>query len=136
MNNKKTCWHDGKLAPVQDFPGGIPWEMHLRAYAAYCNLYDSQDALIDLEGRNCRGGFSISELDTFIPGWRNELTERTELLSEIDRLQAKLEAADALANAGKMFVDYYPPGINPQTDVAYKLMRMALEAYRTAGEKP
>lgn len=65
-----------KRAPVQRLSGGIPWDMHLRAYEAYSKKWGPQPALIDLEGRNCRGGFSTGELDDFIPGWREELERR------------------------------------------------------------
>jgi hypothetical protein len=61
---------EGKRAPVQGFPGGIPWEMHLRAYAVYSERCGPQPAMI--EG-GCQGGFHTSELDLFIPGWREEL---------------------------------------------------------------
>jgi hypothetical protein len=76
-----------KRAPVQGFAAGIPWSMHLRAYDAYRKLYGEQKALIDLEGRNCRGGFSTHELDAFIPGWRDELSEINKLKSECAHLQ-------------------------------------------------
>lgn len=77
-----------KTAPVQGYAAGIPWEMHLRAYAVYCQRYGPQPAMIDLEGRNCRGGFHADELDNLIPGWREELS-----------LAAKHSAvAQALAN--------------------------------------
>lgn len=69
----------GKRAPVQGFSAGIPWAMHLRAYDVYCNRYGRQEAMIDLEGRNCRGGVGVSELDMFIPGWRDEISVYTEL---------------------------------------------------------
>lgn len=82
-----------KIAPVQGYPRGIPWEMHLRAYDAYCAKWSPQPALIDLEGRNCRGGFSVGELDMFIPGWREELTERTAMLKQIAALEAALDLA-------------------------------------------
>ena len=62
-----------KVAPVQGCPGGIPWSLHLEAYAVYCKKWSPQPALIDLEGRNCRGGFHVNELDEFIPGWRDRL---------------------------------------------------------------
>ena len=65
-----------KRPPVQRLAGGIPWDMHLRAYAVYSKQWSPQPALIDLEGRNCRGGFCTSELDDFIPGWRAELEQR------------------------------------------------------------
>ena len=63
-----------KRAPVQGFKPGIPWAMHLRAYEAYCKMWNlTQPALLDLEGRHCRGGFSTDELNELIPGWRQEL---------------------------------------------------------------
>lgn len=78
-----------KIAPVQGYSAGIPWSMHLRAYDAYCKKYGQQAALIDLEGRGCRGGFSTGELDMFIPGWREELSERRHLIERIARLEAE-----------------------------------------------
>lgn len=78
-----------KIAPVQGFAAGIPWAMHLRAYDAYCKMYGPQKALI--EGW-CRGGFGTSELDMFIPGWREEL-------SEVEQLRAELTAALAANEA-------------------------------------
>jgi len=79
-----------KRAPVQGYSPGIPWEMHLRAYDAYSKKYGRQDALIDLEGRNCRGGFGCTELDMFVPGWREELSERTKLITERDEALARI----------------------------------------------
>lgn len=64
-----------KIAPVQGFAPGIPWDMHLRAYAVYVEKFGEQRALIDLKFRNCRGGFHVGELDEFIPGWRAELSK-------------------------------------------------------------
>ena len=94
MTNKTTSAIDPveRRAPVQGFSAGIPWDMHLRAYDAYCAEFRPQQALI--EG-GCRGGFSVRELDHFIPGWRDELDERKRLADTITRLQAALEAADA-----------------------------------------
>jgi hypothetical protein len=62
-----------KRAPVQGYPPGIPWAMHLRAYEVYSKKWGPQPAMIDLEGRYCRGGFHVEELNEFIPGWRHEL---------------------------------------------------------------
>jgi len=59
-----------KRAPVQGYSAGIPWEMHLRAYDVHCARYSPQPALID---GGCRGGFGVSELDQYIPGWRDEV---------------------------------------------------------------
>ena len=79
-----------KLAPVQGYSAGIPWSMHLRAYDSYCKLYGKQQAMI--EG-NCRGGFGTEELDVFIPGWRDELSQMKRLqdaLIESERQNVEL----------------------------------------------
>lgn len=86
-----------KRAPVQGYPPGIPWSMHLRAYGGYCKKWSPQPALIDLEGRNCRGGFSTGELDDFIPGWLDELSELAAARAQIAKLQAALEPFAAIA---------------------------------------
>lgn len=83
-----------KRAPVQGYPGGIPWAMHLEAYAVYCKKWSPQPALIDLEGRNCRGGFSTGELDEFIPGWRDRISPLTELQNEVAKLRVLLVQAE------------------------------------------
>ena len=80
----------GKRAPVQGYIAGIPWSMHLRAYDVYCKKYSSQPALIDLEGRNCRDGFGTEELDEFIPGWRDELSETVQLLQRVEAAEARV----------------------------------------------
>lgn len=38
----------------------------LRAYEVYCALYGEQKALVDLAGRDCRGGFGVGELMAFL----------------------------------------------------------------------
>lgn len=77
-------------APVQGWSAGIPWSLHLEAYAAYCAKYSAQPALIDLEGRGCRGGFHTGELDVFVPGWRERASEIQRLRIEVARLNAAL----------------------------------------------
>ena len=72
-----------RTAPVQGYAAGIPWDMHLEAYAAYCKKWSPQPALIT---GWCRGGFHTGELDGFIPGWR-------ERLGTIAKLQAEIAAA-------------------------------------------
>jgi hypothetical protein len=44
----------------------MPSEVTLRAYEVYCELYGKQDALVDLAGRGCRGGFGVGELVAFL----------------------------------------------------------------------
>ena len=46
--------------------GKIPASVALAAYEVYSHVYAPQPALIDLEGRNCRGGFGVSELIAFL----------------------------------------------------------------------
>lgn len=75
-------------APVQGYAQGIPWDMHLEAYNAYCKRYGAQQALI--EG-GCRGGFGTGELDMFIPGWREKLSLVGKLNAEIESLRKQLE---------------------------------------------
>ena len=87
-----------KTAPVQGFIAGIPWEMHLRAYDAYCLEFREQPALIDLEGKNCRGGFGTSELDRYIPNWRDELST----LAAKDKRIAELEATNMALRAANL----------------------------------
>lgn len=53
----------------------------LRAYEVYCALYGEQEALVDLEGRGCRGGFGVGELVAFLYARsfpRYEWRERTD----------------------------------------------------------
>lgn len=80
-------WRE-KVAPVQGYVPGIPWSIHLEAYAAYSKKWSPQPALIDLEGRNCRGGFGLSELDEFVPGWRERVSEIHSLRARIGELEA------------------------------------------------
>lgn len=88
-----------KMAPVQGWPQGIPWSLHLEAYAAYCKKWGPQPALIDLEERNCRGGFGTEELDEFVPGWRDKVSELTRLRTENAALHATLKQAQAALGA-------------------------------------
>lgn len=92
--NGAVALESNKRAPVQGYPEGIPWELHLEAYAAYCKRWSPQPALI--EGW-CRGGFSMEELDGFVPGWRNKVSEIyrlkvriLELHKEVEKLKVEL----------------------------------------------
>lgn len=90
-----------KIAPVQGYKQGIPWSLHLEAYEVYSRKWAPQPALIDLEGRGCRGGFSTGELDEFIPGWRDRASELVRVKAQRDELLA------ALNLARKEAVDWY-----------------------------
>ena len=81
-----------KMAPVQGYTPGIPWSLHLEAYDVYSRKWAPQPALIDLEGRGCRGGFTTSELDEFIPGWRDRVSELVRVKAQRDELVAALKS--------------------------------------------
>lgn len=85
-----------RMAPVQGYSAGIPWDMHLRAYDAYCRHYSKQQALI--EG-GCRGGFGVTELDRFIPGWRDELSVRRQLEADLAAERAARDDWERIAGA-------------------------------------
>lgn len=107
-----------KIAPVQGYAPGIPWSLHLEAYDAYCKKWSKQEALIDLEGRYCRGGFSVAELDGFVPGWRDKVSEIGKLRAEVAELRAALAAQyRELSN----LVEMQPGGAlhQPPTPVGY-----------------
>lgn len=48
-------------------PVAIPWAVAERAYAAYTQRYGTSQSLERLAER---AGFSWSEMDTLLPGWR------------------------------------------------------------------
>jgi hypothetical protein len=73
-----------KMAPVQGYAAGIPWSLHMEAYSVYAKKYGKQEALIT---GWCRGGFGTSELDEFIPGWRERITELDEVRRQLELCQ-------------------------------------------------
>lgn len=76
-----------RIAPVQGFAQGIPWWLHVEAHNEYAKRYSGQSAERIAE----RGGFGIEELDKFIPGWRDKVSEvgklRTALLNLYNAVQ-------------------------------------------------
>ena len=46
--------------------GKIPTSIHLMAYEVYSEVYSPQEALIDMKGRGCRGGFGSGEIIAFL----------------------------------------------------------------------
>ncbi len=92
LNLDNVAGQAEKIAPVQGYTPGIPWSLHLEAYDAYSKRWSPQPAMIDLEGRNCRGGFSTGELDDFIPGWRDRVSEIGKLKARVADLEAQVAA--------------------------------------------
>ena len=63
----------------------MPSAVTLRAYEVYCHLYHEQPAMVDLAGRDCRGGFGVGELVAFLYArsfpkeeWRKRVDEAFE----------------------------------------------------------
>ena len=44
----------------------VPESVYMSAYEVYCHVWAPQEALIDLEGRNCRGGWSMGDLVAYL----------------------------------------------------------------------
>ena len=88
---------DERMAPVQGYSAGIPWSLHLRAWDAYAAKYGRYQSA---EGIAERSGFSVGELDVFVPGWRDEVSEIAKLRAEVARLRAE-DQCDACAGTGK-----------------------------------
>ena len=65
-------------------PVNIPWSVAEKAYGAYALRFGKGQSLERIAERH---GFSWSEMDMFLPGWREEC-------SEIDALRAKLSASE------------------------------------------
>lgn len=96
LGNALAQLAERKMAPVQGYAAGIPWSLHLEAYDAYVKRHGRQQALI--EG-GCRGGFGTRELDDFIPGWRERVSEIVKLraqLAERDRDAERLDHLETL----------------------------------------
>lgn len=59
-----------RLFPIQTRPavsdGHVVESVYMAAYEVYAHVHGPQQALIDLEGRGCRGGFSTGELVAFL----------------------------------------------------------------------
>lgn len=63
-------------------------EITQAAYEVYCHVYSPQPALMDLEGRDCRGGFGVGELIAFLYArsfpkseWKSRVNEAFEGLN-------------------------------------------------------
>ncbi len=78
-----------RIAPVKEFKPGIPWSLHLEAYEAHCLRYKTNPDLLDLENKNCMGGFTPHQLDFYIPDWRSRLSSLHKLIDYIKQLEEK-----------------------------------------------
>lgn len=71
MSNEKLRAEQGRepiTHPVQDDGRlkRVPQVVTLRAYEVYEEVYGAQVAMIDDEGRGCRGGFGMTEMIAFL----------------------------------------------------------------------
>jgi hypothetical protein len=112
---------EGRMFPVmyqrKDAPGPtrIPWSVADKAYSAYSARYGHSQSLERLAER---GGFGAGELDMFVPGWREEVSELAALRSELatekrisDKLRdrehaAKVDLAEVQAELAKVKADH------------------------------
>lgn len=61
----KPKYHPVQIGDLGRYPN-VPEAVALRAYEVYCEVHRPQPAMIDLEGRDCRGGFGAGELIAFL----------------------------------------------------------------------
>ena len=66
MSEEKVEMHPVQNNHNRCGPGKAPKSITMAAYEVYCEVFSPQPALVDLEGRGCRGGFSTSELIAFL----------------------------------------------------------------------
>jgi len=77
-----------KTCPIQthrnrpSLPSAIPETVHMRAYEVYSHVHSPQVALTPEGGRNCRGGFGVTELVAYLYAfpfpkdeWRQKVDE-------------------------------------------------------------
>jgi len=73
-------------------PMTIPWEVAEYAYSVYSSKYGRSQSLERLRER---GGFHASELDDFVPDWRERASRITQLERELAQAQSDLVEVDA-----------------------------------------
>lgn len=75
----------------RDAPGptGIPWSVADKAYSVYTARYGRDQSLEHLARR---GGFGANEMDLFLPGWREEVSELAAIRQRVERLEGAIAA--------------------------------------------
>jgi DNA repair ATPase RecN len=76
---------------IKPHPVRIPWSVAELAYSGYSAQHGTSQTLERLAER---GGFGASEMDEYVPDWRERCNEITMLQSQLQTLTARLEAAD------------------------------------------
>jgi len=97
---------DTRTFPIQTERGAaphplrIPWALAERAYSVYAGRYGRNQSLARLGER---GGFAPSEMDEFLPGWREEADECAALRARIAALS--VAARGVLVHFGPRHLD-------------------------------
>lgn len=84
-------WEKGKTFPVVGTSMTIPWSVAEEAYLGYNPDGRYSQTLLRLAER---GGFHVSELDDYVPDWREKTSEITRLRAELETLTAEREKAE------------------------------------------
>lgn len=66
MSEKQIEFHPVQTSYAVRQDSQLPASVTRRAYEVYEHIWGPQPAMIDLEGRGCRGGFSIGEIIAFL----------------------------------------------------------------------
>lgn len=73
---------------AQPHPMRVPWNVAELAYSVYAGRYGRGQSLERLAER---GGFAPSEMDMFVPDWREQCDTIVRQAAEIERQKAKIE---------------------------------------------
>lgn len=68
-------------------PVSIPWSVAELAYSVYVDMFGDGQTLEQLAAR---GGFGPSELDAWLPDWRERAAATTALKARVDELEQSL----------------------------------------------
>jgi len=84
-SEKEIAVHPVQNHQYRGGAGQAPQVVTLAAYEVYSEVFGAQPAMIDMEGRGCRGGFGAGELIAFLYArsfprkeWRQRVYEATE----------------------------------------------------------
>lgn len=81
----RTCGVIGARG-AKPHPLRIPWALAAKAWSVYAVRYGGQS----LERINERGGFHVDELDEFVPGWREEVSEIAAAKAQLSQMREAL----------------------------------------------
>ena len=82
-----SYWEEGKTFPVAGSSMTIPWSVAEEAYLGYNPRGIYSQTLLRLAER---GGFHVSELDEYVPDWREKASEITALRARVAELTGRV----------------------------------------------